>query len=51
MRTAAGDEFVIPVSCRLAPLSGPARHTSEPVGGPSTLKEMVSENHDYRGDW
>ena len=29
----------------------PGRHTSEPSGGPSTLKEMVSENHDYRGEW
>jgi len=29
----------------------PGRHTSEPVGGPSTLKEMVDENHDYRGEW
>ena len=29
----------------------PARHTVEPVGGPTTLKEMVSENHDYRGQW
>ena len=29
----------------------PGRHTSEPVGGPTVLKEMVSENHDYRGEW
>ena len=29
----------------------PARHTVEPVGGPTTLKEMVTENHDYRGEW
>ena len=29
----------------------PGRHTSEPSGGPTTLKEMVSENHDYRGEW
>ena len=29
----------------------PGRHTSEPLGGPTTLKEMVGENHDYRGDW
>jgi NADH-quinone oxidoreductase subunit E len=29
----------------------PGRHTVEPVGGPSTLKEMVSANHDYRGEW
>ena len=27
------------------------RHTSEPDGGPTTLKEMVSSNHDYRKDW
>ena len=27
------------------------RHTVEPLGGPTTLKEMVSENHDYRGEW
>ena len=29
----------------------PGRHTVEPFGGPTTLKEMVSENHDYRGEW
>lgn len=29
----------------------PGRHTSEPVGGPTTLREMVTENHDYRGEW
>jgi len=29
----------------------PGRHTVEPLGGPTTLKEMVSENHDYRGEW
>ena len=27
------------------------RKTSCPEGGPSTLKEMVNENHDYRGRW
>jgi NADH-quinone oxidoreductase subunit E len=27
------------------------RQTSCPEGGPTTLKEMVSENHDYRGRW
>ena len=27
------------------------RQTSCPEGGPTTLKEMVSENHDYRGTW
>lgn len=37
-----------------APKAGtqePGRHTSEPSGGPTTLKEMVSANHDYRGEW
>ncbi|NML05061.1 NAD(P)H-dependent oxidoreductase subunit E [Sphingomonas sp. G-3-2-10] len=29
----------------------PGRHTVEPVGGPTTLKEMVNANHDYRGEW
>lgn len=29
----------------------PGRHTVEPLGGPTTLKEMVEANHDYRGDW
>ncbi|RKF23267.1 NAD(P)H-dependent oxidoreductase subunit E [Altericroceibacterium spongiae] len=29
----------------------PGRHTSEPSGGPTTLKDMVAENHDYRGEW
>lgn len=29
----------------------PGRHTSEPSGGPTTLKEMVNENHDYRDEW
>ena len=29
----------------------PGRHTVEPLGGPTTLKEMVSANHDYRGEW
>ncbi len=27
------------------------RHTSEPEGGPTTLKDMVKTNHDYRGEW
>lgn len=27
------------------------RHTSEPEGGPTTLKEMVKANHDYRKEW
>lgn len=37
-----------------APKAGtqePGRHTVEPVGGPTTLQEMVKANHDYRGDW
>jgi NADH-quinone oxidoreductase subunit E len=29
----------------------PERHTVEPYGGPTTLKAMVDENHDYRGEW
>ena len=29
----------------------PGRHTVEPVGGPTSLTQMVSENHDYRGEW
>ncbi len=29
----------------------PGRHTSEPSGGPTTLKEMVDANHDYRKEW
>ena len=27
------------------------RQTSCPEGGPTVLKEMVTENHDYRGEW
>jgi NADH-quinone oxidoreductase subunit E len=36
-----------------APKAGPqiSRQTSCPEGGPTTLKEMVKENHDYRGQW
>ena len=35
------------------PRTGPQmeRQTSCPEGGPTTLPEMVSENHDYRGEW
>jgi len=35
------------------PKAGPQidRQTSCPEGGPTTLKEMLSENHDYRGAW
>ncbi len=29
----------------------PGRHTVEPEGGPTTLKDMVKANHDYRGEW
>ena len=29
----------------------PGRHTVEPVGGPTTLQEMVKANHDYRKEW
>ena len=29
----------------------PGRHTSEPAGGATSLKQMVDANHDYRGDW
>jgi NADH-quinone oxidoreductase subunit E len=29
----------------------PGRHTVEPLGGPTTLVEMVKANHDYRGSW
>ena len=29
----------------------PGRHTVEPVGALSNLTAMVSENHDYRGEW
>lgn len=27
------------------------RQTSCPEGGPTSLKDMVTENHDYRGEW
>ena len=35
------------------PTPGPQveRQTSAPEGGPTTLLEMVSGNHDYRGEW
>ncbi len=35
------------------PKPGPQidRQTSAPEGGPTTLPEMVKENHDYRGQW
>ena len=28
-----------------------SRHTVEPLGGPTSLKQMVKANHDYRGEW
>jgi hypothetical protein len=27
------------------------RRDSCPAGGPTSLKDMVAENHDYRGEW
>ena len=35
------------------PKPGPQieRQTSAPEGGPTTLKAMAKENHDYRGEW
>ncbi len=33
------------------PGSTTGRQTSCPEGGPTTLKEMVDANHDYRGEW
>jgi NADH-quinone oxidoreductase subunit E len=35
------------------PKPGPQvdRQTSAPEGGPTTLREMMTENHDYRGQW
>ena len=35
------------------PKPGPQvdRQTSAPVGGPTTLKAMIGENHDYRPEW
>ena len=35
------------------PRTGPQvdRQTSCPEGGPTSLPEMVGENHDYRGEW
>jgi NADH-quinone oxidoreductase subunit E len=36
-----------------SPKPGPQidRQTSAPEGGPTTLREMVTENYDYRGRW
>ncbi|RHW16360.1 NAD(P)H-dependent oxidoreductase subunit E [Sphingomonas gilva] len=36
-----------------SPKAGPQveRQTSCPEGGPTTLKDMVAANHDYRGEW
>jgi NADH-quinone oxidoreductase subunit E len=35
------------------PRTGPqnGRQVSCPEGGPTSLQQMVSENHDYRGEW
>jgi NADH-quinone oxidoreductase subunit E len=35
------------------PKPGPQidRQTSAPEGGPTTLRELIQENHDYRGQW
>ena len=35
------------------PKPGPQvdRQTCAPIGGPSSLKDMVAENYDYRGQW
>ena len=35
------------------PKPGPQvdRQTCAPIGGPSSLQEMVTENYDYRGQW
>jgi NADH-quinone oxidoreductase subunit E len=33
------------------PGSQTGRRDSCPAGGPTTLKEMVDGNHDYRGEW
>ncbi|MEG3146935.1 NAD(P)H-dependent oxidoreductase subunit E [Sphingomonas sp. RT2P30] len=33
------------------PGSTVGRRASCPEGGPTSLKDMVSENHDYRGEW
>jgi NADH-quinone oxidoreductase subunit E len=36
-----------------SPKTGPqfGRQTSCPEGGPTSLTEMATENHDYRGEW
>ena len=36
---------------RPEPGSTIGRRTSCPEGGPTTLKDMVDANHDYRGEW
>jgi NADH-quinone oxidoreductase subunit E len=35
----------------IKPGSQTGRTSSEPAGGPTSLKAMVDENHDYRGEW
>ena len=48
------DHILDELAAGRAPKTGsqePGRHTVEPLGGPTTLREMVTANHDYRGDW
>jgi NADH-quinone oxidoreductase subunit E len=35
----------------VTPGSQTGRRDSCPAGGPTSLKDMVAENHDYRGEW
>ena len=46
--TAILEELAAGKQPKVGPQNG--RQTSCPEGGPTTLKEMVSENHDYRGE-
>ena len=50
---ASGQAQVSALARGETPKAGPQidRQTSCPEGGPTTLKEMVSDNHDYRGQW
>jgi NADH-quinone oxidoreductase subunit E len=47
--TAILDDLAAGRSPRIGPQID--RQTSCPEGGPTTLKEMVSGNYDYRGEW
>lgn len=47
--TAVLDALARGESPRPGPQNG--RQTSAPEGGPTTLRHMVTENHDYRGEW